>query len=265
MVGVGDGRGARRRGRGADGSDDDGRGRWTENRHDRAAGGQRVATARTEEERPGDGHEEGDRHTAARRMPARRCPGVGARSGASPVQPAGGWPRDPRPPTPFRRERALGGAVRRVPPAPRGAAQGFGRATADAIPPRAPGLFAIEGATAGRERRRGADELPTSARARAVAPVPSLECVREHAGARVALAGLDLQRATHDAVQAGRQVAHHQGGGGAGTWSRTVAIAAGVSASQGRRPVSISKSTTPSEKTSPAAVASSPRACSGLR
>ena len=53
--------------------------------------------------------------------------------------------------------------------------------------------------------------------------------------------------------------------GTGGSVVRTVATAAALSADQGSRPVSISYSTTPSEKTSPAALASSPRACSGLR
>ena len=54
-------------------------------------------------------------------------------------------------------------------------------------------------------------------------------------------------------------------GSGVGPLSRAIATAAALSPSQGRCPVSISKSTMPSEKMSPASVVVSPRACSGLK
>ena len=54
-------------------------------------------------------------------------------------------------------------------------------------------------------------------------------------------------------------------GRGGGVVSRAIAIAAAPSPPNGRVPVSASNRTMPSEYTSDAAVASSPRACSGLK
>ena len=121
------------------------------------------------------------------------------------------------------------------------------------------------GSDNGRARgTRAAPAAPAAAGACPVASQPSSASANEAA---------ELQRFAGSSASARWTIAASSSGtdgrtvrgSGVGPLSRAIATAAALSPSQGRCPVSISKSTMPSEKMSPASVVVSPRACSGLK